>query len=67
MLLCHKEKKYVFLLDEFLHINKNQHISETDKQCVYTMIALQKMTFTQAIKSLNDSISNSTLSRIIKK
>lgn len=63
----HKEKKYVFLLDEFLHINKNQHISETDKQCAYTMIALQKMTFTQAIKSFNDSISNSTLSRIIRK
>ena len=63
----HKEKKYVFLLDEFLHINKNQHISETDKQCAYTMIALQKMTFTQVIKSFNDSISNSTLSRIIRK
>ena len=63
----HKEKKYVFLLDEFLHINKNQHISETDKQCAYTMIALKKMTFSQAIKSFNDSISNSTLSRIIRK
>ncbi|MBQ5543903.1 MAG: UPF0236 family protein, partial [Mycoplasmataceae bacterium] len=63
----HKEKKYVFLLDEFLHINKNQHISETDKQSAYTMIALKKMTFSQAIESLNDSISNSTLSRIIRK
>ena len=63
----HKEKKYVFLLDEFLHINKNQHISETDKQCAYTMIALKKMTFSQAIKSFNDSISYSTLSRIIRK
>ena len=37
-----KEKKYVFLLDEFLHINKNQHISETDKQNAYEMIALKK-------------------------
>ena len=63
----HKEKKYVFLLDEFLNINKSQHISETDKQNAYRMIALQKMTFTQVIKSLNDSISSSTLSRIIKK
>ncbi|MBO6021642.1 UPF0236 family protein [bacterium] len=63
----HKEKKYVFLLDEFLHINKNQHISEDDKQCAYELIALHKMTFTQVIKSLNDSISNSTLSRIIRK
>ena len=63
-----KEKKYVFLLDEFLHINKNQHISETDKRNAYEMIALKKMTFTQVIKSLlNDSISNSTLSRIIRK
>ena len=31
------------------------------------MIALKKMTFSQAIKSFNDSISNSTLSRIIRK
>ena len=37
----HKEKKYVFLLDEFLHINKNQHISEDDKECAYELIALQ--------------------------
>ena len=63
----HEEKKYVFLLDEFLNINKNQHISETDKQNAYRMISLDKMTFTQVIKSLNDSISSSTLSRIIKK
>ena len=40
-----KEKKYVFLLDEFLHINKNQHISETDKQNAYEMIALKKNDF----------------------
>ncbi|MBO6094750.1 UPF0236 family protein [bacterium] len=53
----HKEKKYVFLVDEFLHINKNQHISETDKEYAYRMIALCKIAFTQVIKSLNDSIS----------
>ena len=63
----HEEKKYVFLLDEFLNINKSQHISETDKQNAYRMISLDKMTYTQVIKSLNDSISSSTLSRIIKK
>ncbi|MBO6072536.1 hypothetical protein J6P59_02665, partial [bacterium] len=62
-----KKRNMFFLLDEFLHINKNQHISEDDKQCAYELIALHKMTFTQVIKSLNHSISNSALSRIIRK
>ena len=58
--------KYVCLLDEYLKIKNHQHIAKLDIQKICKMVAKKKMTFSQATEIYGNTISISTVHRLIK-
>ena len=60
------DKKYVYLLDRHLGIEKYQHFLDDDKQTMFEMIAINKMTFNQVRKAFRNHISTATIQYLIK-
>lgn len=61
-----KTGEYFYWLDRFLKVKKHQHISKYDQNKIYKMVAIKKMTFSQAAYASDDSVSTSTVHRLIK-
>ena len=60
------DKKYVYLLDRHLGIEKYQHFLDDDKQTMFEMIAINKMTFNQVKAAFRNHISTATIQYLIK-
>ena len=60
------EKEYVYLLDRHLGIEKYQHFLDDDKQTMFEMIAISKMTFNQVREAFKSHISTATIQYLIK-
>ena len=61
------KKENVYLLDESLGIKKYQHISDEDKEFIFEMASINKMTFRQIKKAFRNCISTCTVHNLIKK
>ncbi|MBO6073249.1 UPF0236 family protein, partial [bacterium] len=60
------DKEYVYLLDRHLGIEKYQHFLDDDKQTMFEMIAINKMTFNQVRRAFRNHISTATIQYLIK-
>ena len=61
------DKKYKCLLDEKLKIEKYQHITNEEKQCIFEMVAKNKVTFSQVRKAYKNRLSTCTIHNLIKR
>ena len=58
--------QYFYWLDRFLKVKKHQHISKYDQNKICKMVAIKKMTFSQVAYASDNSVSTSTVHRLIK-
>lgn len=61
-----KENKHVFLLDEWLNIEKYQHFPKEEKEIICQMVVKEKKTFNQVKMDYKNKFSINTICHLIK-